>query len=155
MVIVPSQVLANITHAMERIDLDINTEISIEEDVVSVEELMGLIQSMGMGPTLMVHILNTAMRIMSARYPEELVRRPFPPQYDLRAILPVELDDEQHEVAKTIFNPRSVSDVDLTESDVRSDLETLDVPGQMQVFVTLIFMYGTKVGAMKNRTGIE
>ena len=53
---------------MERVDLDINTPISIEEDVVSVEELMGLIESMLMGPTLMVHIVNTGMRIMSARY---------------------------------------------------------------------------------------
>jgi hypothetical protein len=29
------------------------------------------------------------------------------------------------------------------------------VAGQMQVFVTLFYMFGTKVGAIKHRTGIE
>jgi hypothetical protein len=28
------------------------------------------------------------------------------------------------------------------------------VPDQMELFVTLFYMYGTKVGAMKHRTGI-
>jgi hypothetical protein len=32
-----------------------------------------------MRPLLVVHVANTAMRIMSARYPEDLIRRPLPP----------------------------------------------------------------------------
>lgn len=155
MVIEPSKVLENIAFAMERVDTDINTPVSIEEDVVSVDELMSLIQNLRMGPTLAIHVVNTAMRIMSARYPAELVRTPLPPQYDLRKVLALIITDQQHEIAKTIFNRRTTSAADLTEDDVAAELEPLDVAGQMEVFVTLFYMFGTKVGAMKHRTGIE
>jgi hypothetical protein len=50
--VLPGKVLENIALAMERVDLDINTEISIEEDVVPFDELTALISSMGMGPVL-------------------------------------------------------------------------------------------------------
>jgi len=148
------KVLDNITEAMERVDLDINTEISIEDDVVAVDELMSLIQNLRLGPTLAVHVVNTAMQIMSARYPTELVRTPLPPEYDLRTILALNITDQQHTIAKTIFNQRTTSATDLTEQDIADQLEPLTVPDQMELFVTLFYMYGTKVGAMKHRTGI-
>jgi uncharacterized ParB-like nuclease family protein len=155
MIIVPGKVLENIALAMERVDTDINTPVSIEEDVVTIPELMSLIQNLQMGPSLAVHVVNTAMRIMSARYPAELVRTPLPPQYDLRKLHPLTITDQQHDTAKTIFNRRTTSAADLTEDDVAAELEPLDVAGQMEVFVTLFYMFGTKVGAMKQRTGIE
>ena len=154
MIIEPGKVLDNITEAMERVDLDINTEVSIEEDVVGVDELMCLIQDLCLGPTLAVHVVNTAMRIMSARYPAELVCAPLPPEYDLRKILGLHVADQQHTIAKAIFNQRITSATDLTEQDIAGHLEPLTVPDQMELFVTLFFMYGTKVGAMKHRTGI-
>jgi hypothetical protein len=43
-------VLENIREAMERLDLDINTAISIEEDVVTLDELLAMIEHMRMGP---------------------------------------------------------------------------------------------------------
>jgi hypothetical protein len=67
MVMVPGKVLENIAFAMERVDTDITTPVSIEADVISLDELMSLIQNLGMGPSLAVHVVNTAMRIMSAR----------------------------------------------------------------------------------------
>ena len=155
MVVAPSQVLDNVATAMERVDIDIDTPISIEEDVVPFDELASLVQSMAMGPTLAVHVVNTAMRIMSARYPAELVHAPLPPQYDLRKLHPMPIDDLHHEIAKTIFNRRAASTADLTEADVAAELEPLKVEGQMGVFVALFYMFGTKVGAMKFRTGIE
>ena len=154
MIIQPGKVLDNITEAMERVDLDINTEVSIEEDVVAVDELMNLIGNLRLGPTLAVHVVNTAMQIMSARYPAELVRTPLPPEYDLRTILALNITDQQHTIAKTIFNQRTTSATDLTEQDIASQLEPLTVPDQMELFVTLFYMYGTKIGAMKDRTGI-
>jgi hypothetical protein len=154
MIIQPGKVLDNITEAMERVDLDINTVVSIEEDVVAVDELMSLIQNLRLGPTLAVHVVNTAMRIMSARYPAELVRTPLPPEYDLHKILALNITDQQHNIAKSIFNQRTTSATDLTEEDIASQLEPLTVPDQMELFVTLFYMYGTKVGAMKHRTGI-
>jgi len=154
MIIQPGKVLDNITEAMERVDLDINTEVSIEEDVVAVDELMNLIGNLRLGPTLAVHVVNTAMQIMSARYPAELVRTPLPPEYDLRTILALNITDQQHTIAKTIFNQRTTSATDLTEQDIASQLEPLTVPDQMELFVTLFYMYGTKVAAMKHRTGI-
>jgi hypothetical protein len=151
----PSQVLENIALAMERVDNDINTPISIEEDVASLSELAGLIQGMMMGPLLAVHVVNTALKIMSARYPTELVDNPLPPEYDLRKLFPLQLDDREHEVAKAIFNRRTTAGADLDAADVTDELEALGVAGQLQVLVCLIYMYGTKVGAMKHRTGIE
>ena len=62
---------------MERIDTDIDSPISIEEDVVTHDEARVLAQNMR--PRLVVHVANTATRIMSARYPEDLVRRPLRP----------------------------------------------------------------------------
>jgi hypothetical protein len=154
MIIQPGKVLDNITEAMERVDLDINTEVSIEDDVVTADELMSLIQDLRLGPTLAVHVVNTAMRIMAARYPAELVHTPLPPEYDLRKILALDITDPQHTLAKTLFNRRTTSATDLTEQDIAGQLEPLSVSDQMELFVTLFYMYGTKVGAMKHRTGI-
>ena len=84
MVVEPLKVLENIAFAMERVDTDIDTPISVEEDVVPFHELASLIQDLRMGPTLAIHVVNTAMRIMSARYPAELVNTPLPAGYDLR-----------------------------------------------------------------------
>ena len=93
--------------------------------------------------------------MMEARYPAELVHRPLPPDYDLRAIAPLTLTDREHDTAKAIFNMRTTRSNDLTEDDIASELAPLDVPEQMTVFVALYYMFGTKVGAMKRRTGIE
>ncbi len=154
MLIEPGQVLANIAFAMERVDTDIDTPVSIEEDVAPVDELASLIQDLRLGPVLAIHVVNTAMRIMSARYPAELVRTPLPPQYDLRQLAPLSITDQQHEIAKTIFNRRTTSTADLTEDDA-AELELLGMADQMQIFVALFYMFGTKVGAIKHRTGIQ
>lgn len=153
--IAPGKVMENIAVAMERVDLDIATEISIEEDVATVDELMNMVGDLGLGPTLAVHVVNNAMRIMSARYPDDLVDRPLPPGYDLRLLTPMTMSDHVHDVAMGIFNRRTTREVDLTDEDVAEDLAPLDVPDQMTVFVALFCMYGTKVGAMKTATGIE
>jgi len=136
------------------VDTDIHTPISIEEDVAPFDELVTMVQTLRLGPTLAVHVANTAMRIMSARYPAELVRRPLPAQYDLRKLAPLTITDQQHEIAKTIFNRRTTSTADLAENDV-PELESLDFTDQMQIFVALFYMFGSKLGAMKYRTGIE
>ncbi|MEO6083108.1 MAG: hypothetical protein ABIQ18_08375 [Umezawaea sp.] len=135
-------------------DLDINTPISIEEDVVPLTELLTLIQTLALGPTLAVHVVNTAMRIMSVRYPEDLVRTPLPSQYDLRKIVPLTMSDREHAIAKALFNRRTASAVDFTEDDIAEDLAPLQANDQLQVFVALFFMYGNKIGAMKYTTGI-
>ncbi len=153
--IAPHKSLENIAFAMERIDNDITTSVSLEEDVITADELEVLIRTMHLGPTLAVHVVNNAMRIMAARYPADLVHNPLPPDYDLRVMAPLMMDDHVHEIAKDIFNLRTVSQLDLTENDVAGKLRDLDVPEQMTVFVALFYMYGTKVGALKYRTGIE
>jgi hypothetical protein len=153
MLVEPGKVLANIALAMERVDTDINTSASIEEDVAHVDELMSMVQ-VGLGPALAVHVANTAMEIMSARYPADLVRRPLPAQFDLRKLLPITITDEPHEIAKAIFNRRTARTTELDETDVpeTGSLSTVD---QLQVFMALFFMFGNKVGALKYATGIE
>ena len=154
MAIQPGKVLENIALAMERVDNDINTPVSIQEDVAPLDELLTVIQRLALGPSLVAHVVNTAMTIMSARYPAELVRRPLPPEYDLRKLVPLTLSDRLQELAKTIFNRRTAATGDLDEEDV-SELDSLCAEDQLQVFVALFFMFGTKVGALKYTTGIE
>ncbi len=149
------KVFDNIRLVMERLDLDINTAISIDEDFVGIQELLAIIESMRMGPMLQVHVANTAMAIMSRRYPAELVTRPLPPEFDLRVMTPIMISDELHETAKTIFNLRTLSPEDLDESDISGLLDGMDGPDQATIFTALIYMYGTKISAMKNRTGID
>src|SRR5437870_4181890 len=67
-IIQPGKVLENIEFAMERVDTDIDTTVSIE-DFLSLDEAWTLVQDFRMGPTLAVRVVNTAMSIMSARYP--------------------------------------------------------------------------------------
>lgn len=154
MIIQPGQVLENFALTMERLDNDIDTPVGVS-DAASFEEVLGMIQ-MGMGSFLAVHLVNTAMRIMSARYPEELVRRPLPEQYDLRKLVPVlTFTDEQHEAARQIFNQRTLSTVDLQAEDIDDVWERLSEEDQVQVVTALFFMFGNKVGAMKYRTGIK
>lgn len=153
--IAPGKVMENITVGMERVDLDIATAISMEEDVATTDELMNMVDELAMGPTLAVHVVNNAMRIMSARYPADLVDRPLPPGYDLRQLTSMMMSDNVHDVATRIFNRRTTRGVELTEDDVAEDLAPLDVPDQMTVFIALFCMFGTKVGAMKTATGIE
>ena len=149
------KVLENIQVAMERLDLDISTPISIEEDVVPLDELLSLIEVLGMGAAIHVHVVNNAMSIMSRRYPAELVTGPLPPEFDLRALTPIEITDDLHDTAKSIFNMRTVHSDDLVEGDVRDLLAGLDGADQATTFTALFYMYGLKIGAMKNVTGIE
>jgi hypothetical protein len=153
-IVQPGKALENIEFAMERVDTDIDTTVSIE-DFLSPEEAWALVQDFRMGPTLAVHVVNTAMRIMSARYPAGLVRAPLPPEYDLRKLHPVPVSDQGHEIAKTVFNRRIASAADLTEDDIAAAMEPLETSGQIEVFMILFVMFGTKVGAMKHVTGIE
>ncbi|MFC7535355.1 hypothetical protein [Actinoplanes sp. GCM10030250] len=154
LVLQPGQVLSNVALAMERLDNDINTPISIS-DFVTEDELMGMIKNLRLGALLSAHVVNTAMKIMSARYPAELVRRPLPDQYDLRKLHPIRLTDHEHETARTIFNRRTASTADLEPDDLQPALKPMDSSEQMQVFMALFFMFGTKVGAMKYSTGIQ
>ncbi|MFI6244562.1 hypothetical protein ACIBEF_32585 [Micromonospora sp. NPDC050795] len=140
---------------MERLDIDINTPISIEEDVAAEDELLGMIQNLSLGALLAAHVVNTAMRIMSARYPAELVRFPLPEQYNLRQLYPLAFTDHEHEIARTIFNQRAARAGDLDADDLRPRMEPLDTGQQVQVVLALFFMFGSKVGAMKHRTGFQ
>jgi hypothetical protein len=79
-------VLEKIAMTMVCVDVDMYTPVSIDH-MVSTNELMVLIGTLHLGPVLVVHVANTAMKIMSACYPAELVRRPLPPKYDLRKLL--------------------------------------------------------------------
>jgi hypothetical protein len=157
MMLDPGKVLTNIENTMRRIDADINTEVSVAEDLATEKELMVLIGDLMMGPTLITFLVNTGMDIMKAGgYPDDLVTNPLPDHYDLTALVSgMTVNERQHEIAKAIFNRRTTSTVDLTQDDVDGDLEPLDLPEKMEVFIILFWMWGTKIGAMKNVTGTD
>jgi len=155
LVVDPDQVLENVAMAMERLDLDISTPVSIEEDVVSLEEMVAMVDHFDKGPALVAHTLNTAARVMNARYPAELVRHPLPPDCDLRRLFHADVDERSQDVARAVFNQRLAQDSDVRESQVAVDLDGLSSEQRIEVFMAVFFLYGTKVGALQNRTGIR
>ncbi len=88
----PATVRSNLSLAVERVELDIDTAISIEEDVIRLDELAAMVQ-LGMGGVLIADVANTAVGVMLARYPEELVRLPLPPEIPVIERYGVEFDD--------------------------------------------------------------
>lgn len=97
----PGQVLDNIALAMERVDNDIDTSVSNEEDVAAADEIQSMIESKLLGPALAVHVVNTVMQIMSAANPPTL-SPPLPPEYDLRKLL--SRSRTKNTRSRTIFN---------------------------------------------------
>ncbi|TWH15983.1 hypothetical protein JD82_04971 [Prauserella rugosa] len=155
MMIDPGKVLDNIEDAMRRLDVDIDTPVSIEDDVVTLAELTSLIKNLHMGPSLITHVVNTAMAILTARYPAELVTLPLPVEFDLRELHPIRMGDRPHQVAKDVFNRRIAAGVDLDSDDIDEVIDSLEVPDRIHVFVAVFYMYGSKLGALKHRTGID
>ncbi|WP_177229825.1 hypothetical protein [Lentzea albida] len=155
LVVDPGQVLDNVAMAMERLDLDIGTPVSIEEDVATLEELVAMIDHFDRGAELIAHTLNTAARVMNARYPAELVHHPLPPDCDLRRLFHADVDDRSQDVARAVFNHRLAQDADVRESEVAIDLDGLSSQQRIEVFMAVFFLYGTKIGALQNRTGIR
>ncbi|MFD5830664.1 hypothetical protein [Lentzea sp. NPDC060358] len=151
----PDQVLENVAMAMERLDLDISTPVSIEEDVATLEELVAMVDHFGRGATLVAHVLNTAARVMNARYPAELVRHPLPPDCDLRRLFHADVDERSQDVARAVFNRRLAEVADVRDTEVAVDLDRLSSQQQIEVFMAVFFLYGTKIGALQNRTGIR
>jgi hypothetical protein len=152
-VVAPHKVLANIDLALERLDLDINAMVSIE-DFASVYELMTLIDELGMGSMLLAHTVNTAFGVMLARYPEDLVRAPIPPQLDVRTIVSLTGTDREHELARRVFNRRAEAPAALDETESLPEVEGHSSPEVLTGFVLLYAMYGIKLNALKDRTGI-
>jgi hypothetical protein len=54
-----------------------------------------------------------------------------------------------------IFNLRTLTQGDLIEDAVAGMLDGLDGADQPTVFTALFLMYGTKIDALKSRTGIQ
>ncbi|MCX2946838.1 hypothetical protein [Lentzea sp. NEAU-D7] len=155
LVVDPDQVLANVAMAMERLDLDISTPVSIEEDVATLEELVAMVDHFDKGPALIAHALNTAARVMNARYPAELVRHPLPPDCDLRRLFHADVDERSQNVARAVFNQRLAREADVRETEIAVDLDELSPEQRIEVFMAVFFLYGTKIGALQNRTGIR
>ncbi|WP_439659597.1 hypothetical protein ACSHWB_45740 [Lentzea sp. HUAS TT2] len=155
LVVDPDQVLANVAMAMERLDLDINTPVSIEDDVATLDELVALVGHFDQGPALIAHTLNTAARVIKSRYPSELVRHPLPPDCDLRRLFHADVDERSQNVARSAFNQRLAQDVDVRETEIAVELDWLSAQQRIEVFMAVFFLYGTKVGALQNRTGLR
>lgn len=153
LVVDPGKVLANFELAMERIDNDIDTPVAIN-DFASAEELMSIVHTMSMGPMLLERTLNTAFRIMLNRYPEELVRAPLPPDFDVRKLAPLDLTGDQNELGRSLFNLRARMDADIGSDDVEAEISGCSDFDVVNSFMAVFVIYGLKVGALKSRTGI-
>ncbi|MFE5565954.1 hypothetical protein ACFQ68_13290 [Amycolatopsis japonica] len=153
----PGQVLNNIENTMRRMHADINIEVSVDEDLANEKELMVIMGELMMASPLITFVVNTGMQVMdSGGYPAELVTKPLPDHYDITALIPsLKVNQRQHDIATTIFNLRTTSPRDLTEDDVDELLDPLDLAGKIEVFIILFWIWGTKIGAMKNVMGLD
>ena len=116
---------------------------------------LGMIPIDRSGGSASERALNTAARVMNARYPAELVRHPLPPDCDLRRLFHADVDERSQDVARAVFNQRLAQDADVRESQVAVDLDGLSSEQRIEVFMAVFFLYGTKIGALQNRTGIR
>jgi hypothetical protein len=157
MMLDPGKVLTNLENTMRRVDADINVHVSIAEDIATEAELMVMMGDLMMASPLIVFLVNTGMQIMKAGgYPDELVTKPLPDHYDVTVMVPaLTVNERPHQIAKAIFDRRSTSPDELTADDVDGALESLDLAGKIEVFIILFYMWGTKIGAMKNVAGTD
>ncbi|MGZ3145708.1 hypothetical protein ACVDFE_27685 [Lentzea chajnantorensis] len=66
-----------------------------------------------------------------------------------------EVDERSQDVARAVFNRRLAEPADVRETEVAVDLDGLTSQQQIEVFMAVFFLYGIKVGALQNRTGIR
>lgn len=152
-VVAPHKVLANIDHALKRLDLDLNTTVAVY-DFANPDELLVIVERLRVGSMLLSHTVNTAFRIMLARYPEDLVRVPVPSHFDVRTMVPLTGSDREHELARQVFNRRADASADLEETEPLPELAGYETPEILVGFMLLYAMYGLKLNALKQRTGI-
>ncbi|MFI6031630.1 hypothetical protein [Amycolatopsis magusensis] len=153
----PGKVLTNIENTMRRVHTDIHTEFSIAEDIATDKELMAMMGELMMDSFLILFLVNTGMKVMiDGGYPADLVTRPLPDHYDITVLVPaLTVNQRQHQIAKAIFDLRSTSTADLTDDDIADTIAPLDLAEKIEVFIILFYMWGTKIGAMKNRLGTD
>ncbi|MDU0292610.1 hypothetical protein [Saccharothrix longispora] len=149
----PERVLDNITLALHRFDVDIDSPPAFEPDTVTVNELSVMLDDPDRAAAMVAHLVNIAVQLMAARYPEPLVRFPLPDTYDLRDVDRLAVGDHEHDLARTILNRRLAADEDLHPDDLVELLRPLGPGGQVHVLVALCRMYRHKLLALKHHTG--
>lgn len=149
----PERVLDNITLALHRLDVDIDAPPAFEPDTVTVNELAVMLDDLDRTAALVARLVNIAVQLMAARYPETLVRFPLPDTYDLRDVDRLAIGDREHRLALDILNERLGTDVDLHPDDLVERLRPLGPGEQVHLLVALCRMYRHKLLALKHHTG--
>ncbi|WP_146174072.1 hypothetical protein [Saccharothrix carnea] len=149
----PERVLDNITLALHRLDVDIDAPPAFEPDTVTVNELAVMLDDLDRTAALVARLVNIAVQLMAARYPEALVRFPLPETYDLRDVDRLTIGDREHRLARDILNERLGTDSDLHPDDLVDRLRPLGPGEQVHLLVALCRMYRHKLLALKHHTG--
>lgn len=152
-VVDPERVLDNITLALHRLDVDIDSPPAFEPDTVTVNELSVMLDDPHRAAALVARLVNVAVQLMATRYPEVLVRFPLPDSYDLRDVDRLAIGDRAHDLGRSIFNQRLGAEVDLHPDDLVELLRPLDPGEQVHLLVALCRMYRHKLLALKHHTG--
>ncbi|ROP41743.1 hypothetical protein [Saccharothrix texasensis] len=149
----PERVLDNITLALHRFDVDVDAPPAFEPDTVTVDELAVMLDDLDRAAALVARLVNIAVQLMTARYPEPLVRFPLPDTYDLRAVDRLAIGDRAHDLARDILNQRLAADADLHPDELVEQLRPLSPGEQVHLLVALCRMYRHKLLALKHHTG--
>ncbi|GAA1302149.1 hypothetical protein GCM10009634_61190 [Saccharothrix xinjiangensis] len=149
----PERVLDNITLALHRLDVDIDSPPAFEPDTVTVNELSVMLDDLDRAAALVARLVNTAVQLMATRYPEELVRFPLPDTYDLCEADRLVIGAREHDLARDILNQRLGTEVDLHPDDLVERLRPLGPGEQVHLLVALCRMYRHKLVVLKRHTG--
>lgn len=145
----PGQVLDNIRHRMERIDLDPDTAWA-PQDVMSLDEMAVLFDRLRQGRLIVSETAWYARQIL-IRWPAEFVEHPIPPEARVEGFFPgTDLDLHDQDLGRQVINRALASP---QEVDTHPELNGLTPQQLMGVWVAVLFWFGAKSGALNQRHG--
>jgi len=138
--VIPGQILENLFHRMERLDLDPDTSWAPNE-LMSENEMALMFTRFGQGRMTITETAWYARKIL-ARWPLQLVEHPIADQARLETFLnDVQIDEHLDDAARRVLN-RALSSP--AQVDTHPELDDLEPEDLMGVWLALTFWFGIK-----------
>ena len=148
-VVDPERVLDNIVLALHRLDVDLDSPSVLEPATITTTELAAMLDG-GRAAQLIAHVLNTAVRLLTSRYPEAAARAPFSGHYDLQHLTPPAVDEAELALARELFNRRLADHEDIAPAAVAPELAPYDAGGLVRVLAAISVLYCHKLLVLKH-----
>jgi hypothetical protein len=145
--VIPGQILENLFHRMERLDLDPDTSWAPNE-LMSEPEMAVMFTQFRQGRMVITETAWYARKIL-ARWPLQFVEHPIADEARLEAFLyDVQIDDHLDDAARRVFNRALASPEHV---DIHPELDDLNSEDLMGVWLALTFWFGIKSNLLNKR----